>query len=61
MTDLEWFTPGVPCDICPSQSYYVVVFESGSLYFCRHHFLKSEEIFFEVAQDVVDESELLKA
>lgn len=58
--EVAWFTPNESCDLCVSQSYYVAVFETGSLYFCKHHFDKNEELIFEKALDVVDESELLR-
>lgn len=58
--EVEWYTPNESCDSCPSQSYYMVVFESGNLFFCRHHFNKNEAVIFDSALDVVDESELLR-
>jgi hypothetical protein len=58
--ELEWLTTAQRCDSCGAQSYYAVEFTSGVLYFCRHHYLKYEAMFFEIAQDIVDESELLK-
>jgi hypothetical protein len=57
--EIAWLTPDERCDLCVSQSYYMVVFEAGSLFFCKHHFDKNEEAIFERALDVVDESELL--
>lgn len=59
--DVEWYTPAELCDSCSSQSYYMVVFDTGNLFFCRHHFNKNEALIFEKALDIVDESELLKA
>lgn len=58
--DVEWYTPAHRCDSCVSQSYFLVVFETGNLYFCNHHFKKNEALIFDTAIDVVDESELLK-
>lgn len=58
--DVEWYTPAELCDSCFSQSYYMVVFDTGNLFFCRHHFNKNEALIFEKAFDIVDESELLK-
>lgn len=55
----EWVTAKERCDACPSQSYYMVVFETGELFFCRHHYLQNEASFYETAVDVIDESELL--
>ena len=57
--ELEWYTPDERCDVCESQSYYMVAFDSGNLFFCIHHFKKNEALIFEKANDVVDESELL--
>jgi len=57
---LDWYTPQELCDSCPSQSYFMVVFESGNLFFCRHHYSKNEALIFEWALDVVDESELFR-
>lgn len=59
--EVEWYTPQHQCDACVSQSYYMVVFETGNLFFCKHHFTKNEALIFEKALDIVDESELLKA
>jgi hypothetical protein len=60
-SELEWYTPNERCDSCVSQSYFMVVFSSGNLFFCKHHFDKNEAFIFETALDVVDESELLKS
>jgi len=57
--EVEWHTKLEYCDSCSSQSYYMVTFAAGSLFFCRHHFLKNEALIFEKALDIVDESELL--
>lgn len=57
--ELEWYTPTERCDLCESQSYYMVVLERGNLFFCIHHFKKNEAVIFDTAIDVVDESELL--
>lgn len=56
---LEWYTKTERCDICNAQAFYMVVFEAGNLFFCRHHYMKNENTFFEKAIDIVDESELL--
>lgn len=58
--ELEWLTKSERCDGCGSQAYYLVSFKAGNLFFCRHHYLKHEEYFFDAAEDIVDESELLK-
>ena len=58
--ELEWLTARERCDQCGSQAYYLVIFGEGSeLYFCYHHFRKNEDALFEVAEDIIDESELL--
>jgi len=57
---LEWLTEREKCDACRAQSYYAVAFKAGLLYFCRHHYLEYESKFFETAEDIVDESELLR-
>lgn len=57
--DLIWYTPNEMCDLCTSQSYFMVVLEAGNLFFCNHHFNENEAVLFEKAIDIVDESELL--
>ena len=57
---LEWFTPPHRCDQCGSQSYYKIVLKNdGELFLCYHHYNSHEEKLFEVAEDIIDESELL--
>ena len=58
--EVEWYTPHERCDMCVSQSYYMVVFEKGNLFFCKHHYSKNEALIFETAIDIVDESELFR-
>lgn len=53
------YTRGEQCDQCPSQAYYVAVFESGSLFFCKHHFNKNEDALVELAMEIIDESAFL--
>lgn len=58
--ELEWLTTKERCDQCGAQSYYLVLFGEGrELYFCYHHYRMHEEKLFEVAEDIIDESELL--
>lgn len=57
--ELEWYTPDERCDACLAQSYFMVVFDSGNLFFCNHHYNENEALIFEKALDIVDESELL--
>lgn len=47
------------CDQCNAQAYYMVIFDSGNLYFCRHHFLANEDVLRETSYHVVDQSEIL--
>jgi hypothetical protein len=49
------------CDSCRSQAYYMVSFESGDLYFCRHHYNKYYPNLYssKLVTDVLDESEKL--
>lgn len=57
---LEFLTPPERCDQCGSQSYYKVVLPNdGQLFLCYHHYNIHEEKLFEIAEDIVDESELL--
>lgn len=57
--ETEWYTTRERCDQCGAQSYYMVTFSFGNLFFCYHHYRIHEEKLFEVAEDIVDESELL--
>jgi hypothetical protein len=47
------------CDSCNAQAYFMAIFESGELYFCRHHFMKNEEAITDIAYHIVDQSETL--
>lgn len=53
-------TPHDRCDQCRSQAYFVAFFESGELYFCRHHFYKNEESLRDSAYYIIDQSEDLE-
>ena len=44
------------CDSCGSQAYYLVKMIEGELMFCRHHFLKHEEILNKISYEIIDES-----
>lgn len=57
--ELENYTAKERCDVCNAQSFFMVTFETGDLFFCRHHFMKHEEIFYKIADDIIDESDLL--
>lgn len=58
-TDERVITSSDRCDKCSAQAYFLAVFDSGELYFCRHHFLKNEDAIREFAYHIVDESEIL--
>jgi hypothetical protein len=47
------------CDSCNAKAYYMVRFEFGDLFFCRHHFVKHEEALLEKAFDIYDESDFV--
>lgn len=58
--ELEYLTISERCDQCGSQSYYKIVLKGDAeLFLCYHHYNSHEEKLFEVAEDIVDESELL--
>ena len=58
--EIESYTRLELCDQCGvAQSFYRIEFQSGFLFLCRHHYMKHEAKIFEVAVDVVDESDLL--
>lgn len=57
---LEYLTSTERCDQCGSQSYYKIILPGGGeLFLCYHHYNRHEEKLFEVAEDIIDESELL--
>lgn len=45
------------CDACGSQAFVMAKGLSGSLLFCRHHYLKSEEQIKAWAFEILDETE----
>ncbi len=47
------------CDACPSEAYFRVFLEGGTLDFCNHHYNKFSPRLSKVMLDVVDESEKL--
>lgn len=47
------------CDVCDSQAYVYVNFESGDLLFCLHHWKKNQESASKTATEIHDESERL--
>lgn len=44
------------CDLCGSQAYVSVLFETGELLFCAHHYKASAAKISETAVRVTDES-----
>ena len=57
--ELEWVTIPERCDQCGSQSYYKIVLKTGELFLCYHHYNQHEKNLFDIAEDIIDESELL--
>lgn len=58
--EIESYTRLERCDQCNvAQAFYRVEFSSGFLFLCRHHYMRHEAKMFEIAIDVVDESDLL--
>ena len=47
------------CDSCNAKAFYMVRFESGDLFFCRHHFVKYEDALMEKAYEIYDDSDFL--
>lgn len=48
------------CDRCVARAVYMVVFNSGDLYFCAHHFRANEDSFMTVALDIFDETDVVE-
>lgn len=48
------------CDACQAQAYFMAIFETGKLTFCRHHFMRYQQKIEDTAQYVVDQSMDLK-
>lgn len=58
--ELAYVTTTERCDGCGAQSYYLILLPGEKeLYLCYHHYRVHEEKLFEVAEDIIDESELL--
>ena len=53
---VELLTAHDRCDRCSSQAFFLVSFATGALLFCRHHYLKYEDVLVDTAQIVIDES-----
>lgn len=49
------------CDSCGAQAYVQVVYESGELLFCGHHFTKNQEKIEAKALVIYDERHRLSA
>lgn len=60
LEELEKYTTKEQCDVCIAQAFYMISFDSGILFFCRHHYMEHEDKLFDVATDIIDESDLLK-
>jgi hypothetical protein len=45
------------CDRCIAKAAYMVVFTSGDLYFCGHHFRENEQHFVDTALNIYDEDD----
>lgn len=45
------------CDRCIQKAVFMVVFNSGDLYFCGHHFREHEDAFMNEALDIYDETD----
>lgn len=45
------------CDRCIQKAVYMVVFNAGDLYFCRHHFQEHEDTFINTALDIYDDTD----
>jgi len=45
------------CDRCGARSFFLVIFDSGELQFCRHHFVENEDAIREMSYYVIDRSE----
>ena len=45
------------CDVkeCPAQSWVLVQFVTGELYFCAHHYNDNETGLFDTAVEILDE------
>jgi hypothetical protein len=47
------------CDSCNAKAFYMVRFETGELFFCRHHFVKFEDALMEKAYDIYDDLDFI--
>lgn len=56
-----WETQFEYCDICGHQSYYIVTLVTGKLFFCAHHYKLNKDALLEIAEDILDESNMLLA
>lgn len=54
-----WETQFEYCDTCGHQSYFVVKLAAGKLFFCYHHFNENRKVLYEIAEDIIDESNML--
>jgi hypothetical protein len=56
-TSEKIITPKDYCDRCIAKAAYMVVFLSGDLYFCGHHFRENEKHFVNTALNIYDEND----
>lgn len=52
--------PSDRCDSCNAKAFYMVRFETGDLFFCRHHFVKFEDALMEKAYEIFDDTDYLE-
>lgn len=52
--------PSDRCDSCNAKAFYMVRFEPGDLFFCRHHFVKFEDALMEKAYDIYDDLDYIE-
>jgi hypothetical protein len=52
--------PADRCDSCNAKAFYMVRFETGDLFFCRHHFVKFEDALMEKAYEIFDDTDYLE-
>ena len=52
--------PADRCDSCNAKAFYMVRFETGDLFFCRHHFVKFEDALIEKAYEIFDDTDYLE-
>lgn len=56
---VETITAMDRCDNCGAQAYVHVLFETGDLLFCNHHYTKNKDAIAGIAIEITDESDRL--